>query len=309
MPNWIGDFLMALAVVRRKSRESPSDLTIIIPEKLKSLGFLVNDYPTELYVRSSGEAFRSTVSRVKNENFDKMYILPHSFSSAYFAFRTGIKRRRGLKAEARSLLLTDRVEASFATRAKHLTREYSYVLETEYVSPEVWEGAELELLNGLSSEIVLCPGAAYGPSKKWRGYAELVKNLADREFIILGSQKDRGEADLITSVSPDRVRNMAGRTSLEEAFSIIASASAVVSNDSGLMHAAGYLGTPVVGIYGSTSPDWTRPLGKNVRIARSECDCTPCFKRECVRTDDLYRCQKEISASTVAELLDQIIRK
>ncbi|MFP4163917.1 MAG: lipopolysaccharide heptosyltransferase II [Chitinispirillaceae bacterium] len=307
MPNWIGDFLMALAVVKRKAADPSYAVSLIIPEKLESLAFLVDDFPTLIYRRSDRKAFANTLREVKEGEFKTLFILPHSFSSAYFGFRTGVKRRRGIRAEGRSILLSDRVAASHATRHNHLTCEYSRVLETEYVPPDRWRGVSFDSQAEFSSDIVLCPGAAFGPAKKWPHYAELVKLMPERRFTILGNARDRAEGERIASLFPGRVKNIAGQTTLKQAFSIIASASAVVANDSGLMHAAGYLGTPVAGIYGSTSPVWTRPLGRRVRIAAAQCGCSPCFKRECSRSGDQYVCQESIPAERVVRLLGEMV--
>ncbi len=299
---------MALSVVRRRHEAEGEKITLIIPEKLSCLTYLLTDQPFILYRRNSAHQFKDTVAEVNKEHFKSLYLLPHSFSAAFFGFRTGIRHRRGISAEARSLLLTDRVHPKFATRSRHLTDEYSCLLEIEYKAPECWNAPSYPYKLDTKEQIVLCPGAAFGPAKKWPYFAELVALFPDYHFVILGDKRDQQSGEQIASVFGPRVRNLAGKTTLEQAINEIVSSLAVVSNDSGLMHVAGFFGTPVVGIYGSTSPIWTRPLGPLVQIACTDCDCSPCFKRVCKRTENQYCCQKSITPDKVAELLRSVIR-
>jgi heptosyltransferase-2 len=121
--------------------------------------------------------------------------------------------------------------------------------------------------------------------------------LGDREEI------ETGEA--IENSAPKRVINLIGKTSLSEALSIIGGARLIVSNDSGLMHLAGFLGTPLVAIFGSTSPAWTRPLGGKFRMATSKCGCSPCFSKTC--RYGYYNCLKDISPEQVELLTNQLL--
>ena len=77
------------------------------------------------------------------------------------------------------------------------------------------------------------------------------------------------------------VIDLAGRTSLTDAVDLLGLADRVVSNDSGLMHIAAALEKPLVAIFGSTSPDFTPPLGGRSRVVRHSLPCSPCFQREC----------------------------
>ena len=133
--------------------------------------------------------------------------------------------------------------------------------------PPNWQGAEIDTSIEYAARIVFCPGSRYGPAKQWNGYKNLIELLPGKQIVILGDSTDSDTAESLESAAPDRVVNLAGKTTIVEACRIIAAAKAVVANDSGLMHLAGYCGTPVVGIFGSTSPTWTRPLGTRVGIA------------------------------------------
>ncbi len=137
--------------------------------------------------------------------------------------------------------------------------------------------------------LALCPGAEFGPAKRWpeSHYAMVAKEriAAGDQVWIFGSEKDAPVGDAIRHALPESQRaachNLAGKTTLAEAIDLLSCASAVVSNDSGLMHIAAALDRPLVAVYGSSSPQFTPPLAHAVEIVKQELACSPCFKREC----------------------------
>ena len=131
---------------------------------------------------------------------------------------------------------------------------------------------------------VLAPGAEYGPAKKWPAghYAQLAGALLDagRQVWLMGSPKDVDDCAAIAAAEP-RVQSLAGHTSLLDAVDLLSGVDQVVCNDSGLMHLACALGRPTVGIFGSTSPRFTPPLGEAAVVVEQTLDCRPCFARRC----------------------------
>ena len=307
MPNWIGDVALALSVIIRKAEADHADITLLAPWRLVELCSLLCGLPTISYKRGSHAEFIETVSVLRRAQFDEAFILPVSFSSAWCAFRARIPQRRGVSKECRRVLLTEALPGRLRNVNNHLTYEYATVLETPYSPPETWAWTSEALRNKspYKNAVVLCPGSKYGPAKRWPWFGELASQMAHEAIVLLGDKDEAETGSAIEAVGPKHIKNLIGQTTLSEAVSIIAGAKLVVSNDSGLMHLAGFLGTPVVVIFGSTSPSWTRPLGKKVKIASIEIECSPCFSRECRRSH--YGCLKNISPDQVAMLADQLL--
>jgi heptosyltransferase-2 len=150
------------------------------------------------------------------------------------------------------------------------------------------------------------PGAEYGPAKQWpiESFAVLARDLGAQgaNVWILGSAKEAALGEAIEQAAGPaagtRVRNLCGATALVEAVDLLALAQVAVSNDSGLMHIAAAVGTHVVAIYGSSTPDFTPPLTAQATIHYQRLSCSPCFARECPLGH--LNCLKGIDAQAVA---------
>lgn len=305
MPSWIGDCALALSVVHFKTLNEDGDLTLLTPPALVPLCAQLAEFAIIPYKRKTRAELRATLGAVKAGNFSKVYILPHSFSSAWFSFRSRIPLRRGVSRELREIFFNEPLPRSLRTSARHITYEYAIALETAYSPPEYWQGVRIDKSELSSNAIVLCPGSKYGPTKRWPRFGELIEKLQGKKIILLGDKDESETGEAIERLADERIINLIGKTSITEAASIIAGSSLVIANDSGLMHLAGFVGTPVVGIFGSTSAVWTRPLGKKTRIAAAKCGCDPCFRKKC--RFGHYNCLKNISAEYVAGLANQLL--
>jgi heptosyltransferase-2 len=142
---------------------------------------------------------------------------------------------------------------------------------------------------------VFCPGAEYGPAKRWPYFPELALQM-DLPVVLLGSAADREACASIAG------RNLAGETTLDEAIELLSRARFVVTNDSGLMHVAAAVGTPQVALFGSSSPRHTPPLSPAARVLWLGIECSPCFARECPLGH--FRCMRELPVEQVLEEID-----
>ena len=175
------------------------------------------------------------------------------------------------------------------------------------------EANRIAVLNrlGLSREkpvAAFCPGAEYGPSKRWpaRHFAELAKKLAAKGNAVwlFGSDKDKAIGEEIVRLSDGAAVNLCGKTDLAGAIDLLSLAEVVVSNDSGLMHVAAGVGRPIVALYGSSSPEHTPPLARTFRIIRTGIYCSPCYARECPLGH--FKCMNELEPERVMQETDAL---
>jgi len=162
----------------------------------------------------------------------------------------------------------------------------------------------------------LNPGAEYGPAKRWPAdkFIAVAREIQERTrctWLIFGGPADTGIAHRIESAIPSpptAMWNVAGKTSLRELMALLKLCRLLLTNDSGPMHVAAALGTPVVVPFGSTSSELTGPgLPGALRhhVIQSDVPCNPCFLREC--PIDL-RCQNGISVERVTEAVLRTLR-
>ncbi|MGD0016930.1 MAG: lipopolysaccharide heptosyltransferase II [Verrucomicrobiia bacterium] len=128
---------------------------------------------------------------------------------------------------------------------------------------------------------------AVNPSARWKTklwgddkFAELVRHLPRERVVLTGSATEREQVEKIAQ----GCRNLAGQTDLFELAELYARCAVVITNDSGPMHIAAAVGTPVVAIFGPTDPALTGPYGKQHVVLRAGIPCSPCMKDHCTHT-------------------------
>ncbi|HVM95716.1 MAG TPA: lipopolysaccharide heptosyltransferase II, partial [Candidatus Acidoferrales bacterium] len=157
--------------------------------------------------------------------------------------------------------------------------------------------------------IALAPAAAYGPAKEWPAaqYAALIDLLAskhDSECVLVGSPSERAACEAIARATQERVLVAAGETSIGQAVALLSLCAGFAGNDSGSMHVAGVCGLPTVGIFGSTNPVRTAPLGRRTAVLYEAIDCSPCLARTC--RFGHYDCLRRITPNAVASALERL---
>lgn len=299
-PAWVGDMVMAQALARRLRRLDPAgSVHMMAPAATFPLiahmpeidrGWLLDIAHGRLQLHKRWQLAGS----LRSERFDEAIILPRSFKSALAPFLAGIPRRVGMIGEMRYGLINIALPAASANRrtVDEFVRFAGASDLAEDERPRLRAGheaaaslARLDLHNDRKL-VVLCPGAEYGPAKRWPAYhfAGLAGLLAKRGIasIIVGGAKERALGQEITAgLEPGLVHDLTGQTTLGEVIGLLARADVVVSNDSGLMHIAAALDRPLIALFGSSSPERTPPLSPHAQILSTDISCRPCFKRDC----------------------------
>ena len=168
-----------------------------------------------------------------------------------------------------------------------------------------------ELTRNGESPLVLCHPMSRWQTKIWpqSNFARLAVEIVEKlhaTVVFTGSAEDRDAiADVMRQVGHSGVHNWAGVTNLRELAYLCKRATVVISTDSGPMHLAAVLGTPVVAIFGPTAPWRTGPYGHVHRVLRTERDCSPCFQRSCETVDCMTAIEVDDVFRAVVEQLDE----
>ncbi len=319
-PQWIGDAVMTEPLMRRLAARGEQLTVGALPwvapvyRAMPQVAQVI-----EFPFQHGGLQFkaRRQLARQLEGRFDAAYVLPNSLKSALLPFMASIPRRVGYLGEARVGLLTHRVKnpkgkPPMVAFYSALSGEPGVEADRPRLSLPEGEPARIAQAQGLALHgfYTFAPGAEFGNSKRWPAahYAQLAAQL-DAPVVLLGSGKDAPVCEEIAQAAPGRCLNLAGKTSLMEAFALIAGARAMVSNDSGLMHVAAAFGLQQVALFGSSSPLHTPPLNDRARVLwlkddpayQPPLDCAPCFERECPLGH--HRCLNDIPAQRVLQAL------
>ncbi len=273
---------------------------------------------------------KQLAKELESKNYQTCFVLPNSFKSALIPWLANIPFRIGYRGEFRFGLINLALDNPSKIKRPPMVEHYlalSQVLQDDQslahikpiprlnVSNTAKQSVERKLQNSNinpDSIYVMCPGAEYGPSKRWptEHFAVLAQNLiaqnSNHQIILLGSKSDHGLAQEITAHAKHsgKIHNWCGTTSLDEAIALIGMSKAVVSNDSGLMHIAAALQTPQVAIFGSSDPAHTPPLSDKAKMIWLNMPCSPCHKRVCPLGH--LRCLKDILPEQVLATLNTL---
>ncbi len=295
-PRWVGDMVMAQCLFKAlKAADPATPIDVMAPAWATPLLDRMPEVRARLEAPFKPKEFgfgeRRRIGRSLRGQYTDAYVLPGSWKSALVPWFAGIRRRVGYLKEMRFGLLN--VMPHLPKAIKRKTAE-TYFRLAEAAGPRpvpaltVDAGNQARLLaaEGLAAGgyVVLMPGAEFGPAKRWpsRCYAEFAWAMMERgdRVVLLGSPKDADVGADIVSMAPG-VIDLTGKTRLEDAIDLIAGARLAVCNDSGLMHVAAAVGTPLVAVYGSTSAENTPPLSERSEIVTLGLSCSPCHKKIC----------------------------
>lgn len=305
-PAWVGDMMLAqsLFMSLRRRRSAPA-IDVIAPAwslpLLERMPEVREAIPLDVAHGELALVRRWRTGRnLRKRGYCQGIVLPRSAKAALPLLAAGIPRRTGYRGEFRYGLLNDIRPLDRAQHYRTVDRFVALASEPGDATPfecpaprltvdtdqlrATLEYVNLEPASKADPVLALCPGAEYGPAKQWpeTHFATLARAClaASWRVWILGSPKDHATCTRIAAEAPG-ASNLAGRTTLNEAIDALSASTAVVSNDSGLMHIAAATGRPLVALYGSSDPGYTPPMSSVARILYLGLDCSPCFAREC----------------------------
>lgn len=324
--NWVGDAVMSLPALRAiRERWPQAEITVLARPWVADL-YCHQECADRLLVfdhrgRHGGFWGRERLVReLREESFDAAVLLQNAFEAAWLAWRARIPQRIGYARDGRSWLLTQALPVP--ARGETPPHQSYYYLEllrragwierlpaVETIALRVPEEAQREAEQKLvaagarhgAMRIALAPGAAYGSAKCWlpERYAALADSLiaaADADVILFGAPPERDMAGRIAGAMQRRAVNLAGATSIGELPALLRACRLFVGNDSGAMHVAAAVGLPVLGIFGPTDPEATRPATPQFTLIREPVSCSPCLLRHCPID---HRCMTRISVEQV----------
>ena len=310
-PNWLGDLMMATGVLRAILERWPAatvDLIVRSGQESLPLPKRGRVIPFDHRAISAG-AFGASLHAAR---YDRYYVLPPSFSSAWMALRSGVPERVGYCGHLRGPLLRPAIAPRAPARSVHLTREFLDLVDPAFEIgcypprldlPEAWVAEQLARICRELPErfVAIAPGAVYGPAKAWPAdrYRELARGLRDRTgvpVLVLGTSPEHALAEKVCS-EEEGIHNWCGTTDLPGLVAVLSRAALLVSNDSGAMHVTAALRRPQVAVFGSTSPAWTGPVNAKAAVVTLGLTCAPCFARICRYGH--YDCLRRVTAAEV----------
>nr|WP_305891676.1 lipopolysaccharide heptosyltransferase II [Methylomonas sp. WSC-6] len=299
-PSWVGDMVMAQSLFIVLKQQYPGcRIDVLAPawslQLLQRMPQIREAIPMTLGHGQLDLLGRMRIGRgLRSRRYDRAFVLPNSWKSALIPFFAGIPRRTGYVGEMRYGLLNDARLLDKSRLTMTVQRFVAlagcdisdYPFPRLAISPEQQQAVAAKFAANSETKILaLCPGAEYGPAKRWpiEHFAKVARHMHQQgwQVWLLGSDKDKVVAEQINALSEQVCRNFAGSTDLAEAVDLMSLADAVVSNDSGLMHVAAALDKKLIALYGSSDPGFTPPLHPDAEIITLKLDCSPCFKREC----------------------------
>ena len=275
-------------------------------------------HPGELLAGENPTRLRRLLRRLRAQPFDLALDVQGLLKSAIWVALAKSPRKVGYDRtrEGSYLVLTERVPP-FDPEA-HAVRRYlnlAHYLGAPPAPPRFYldldagvDASELIPAEAGRPLAVLHPGARWA-SKLWpaASWARLAGWLHGQGFqvAITGSREDRELAASLTKHSQAPVLNLAGSTSLAQLASILRKTRLAVTTDTGAMHLAAALGTPVVALFGPTAPWRTGPFGTGHQVVRLGLPCSPCFKRQCPEP----RCLTDLTPEVVEAACEKVLSR
>jgi lipopolysaccharide heptosyltransferase II len=308
---------MSVPAVRAIKRGRPdAHVTVLTSNDLAPMWKLIPEVD-EIVSANTGSLLTVVRSIRNQQKFDAAVLFPNSLRAALEAWLGGVPRRVGYRGHNRGWLLNQIVRERGKPRPpEHQARKYLRIAHELGADVENTSAGEAAIVPRRDHDqtpndplrLALCPGAEYGPAKRWlpERFAEAAAAVSAQrpaQWILFGKSGDKEVGETIARSLGEHCINRIGQTTLQELIDELRTCRLLLTNDTGTMHLAALLGVPTVAVFGSTEPQLTGPLGNNHVILRHHVECSPCFLRECPID---FRCMKAV---TVDEVVTAIMSK
>lgn len=327
-PSWVGDMIMAQTLFKILKQREDCIIDVLAP--LHSAPVVTRMPEVRQLIPlpiAHGEfAFFKRYQlgkELRAEHYDQAIVMPRSFKSALIPYFAKIPLRTGWIGECRFGLLNDARKLNKEALPMCVQRFAAHafakneILPKDLPWPELTQSAQ-SIAATLSQHpvklqqnqkiLALCPGAAFGEAKRWPAehYAVVAQEKLKQGWAVwlFGSAAEKPQTQAIQDLCNNQCVDFAGQIQLTETIDLLSCVSAVVANDSGLMHIAAALNRPLVVVYGSTSPKFTPPLSTEVKMVSLGLSCSPCFKRVCPLGH--LNCLKQLTPALVLKNLAEL---
>ena len=328
--NWVGDTILTTPSIRLVRRQYPDARIVVIARPWVADVLRDNPDIDDIWVVNESKdpaVFFKLLFRIRKERFDLGIVFPNSFISAFILWAGGVRHRIGYNRDGRGWMLSERIPVTPDILKKHQVEYYLDILqsicpmgtaERNLILP-VNETARKKVQallreKGIDDELErsyplvgINPGAFYGSAKRWlperfAAVADYLQLKHTARVIVTGTSQEKPIVDDIIKMTHEKnIYSVAGEINLRELTALLDSLDVYITNDSGAMHVAAAVGTPVVAIFGST--DWltTAPYSDKAVIVRKDIECAPCLKRDCPED---HACMKAITVEDVTSRAD-----
>jgi len=283
-PNWLGDLVMSFPALS------------MLLEKYPGMSLWSHPRVSGLIPVFFPSVNIHTTRRIKNADITTLLLMTDSFRSAFQGYLSRIPKRIGYSKDMRGFLLTEGIDPP-TDRSHHHSLDYERLAVAAGAAGKPIAPMPAACPEGRPHTAYFA-GARYGSAKMWPYFSELAQMIYSAgglPSVFYGSPEEEPVLREISSDLP--LCEVRTDLTLPQLVSHLLTAELAVGNDSGGVHVSAQLGTPTVTIFGSTSSEWTAPLGRFTAAVNTNLECSPCFKRDCPFGEPL--CLNDISAEKV----------
>ena len=328
----MGDVVLSTPAVKALRDAYPEGrITFMVRSFVKDIADY-NPYVNEVVIYDKALGFRGNIAFIKglrDKKFDLAVVLHPTLRTNWIVFLSGIPKRIGFdRRNKMGVLLTDRIPDKKHLGLKH---EIDYTLgilkyigvnakdRKMYVplSRDSQKRAEKAFFSGGISEsdkvVVINPGASC-PSKRWPAerFAEAADKLIKKlgvKIVIMSGETDKGIGEKVASSMKEECLDLSGKTAVGDIAGILKRSKLFISNDSGPVHIACAVGTPVVAIFGRSdrglSPRRWGPSNKGDVVIHKDVGCLECLAHNCALG---FKCLDAITVDEVVKAAEGLLR-